>query len=112
MAGAVEQTLATLCITLNAPRSPVANYTGFVRTGNLLMVSGQLCFGEDGKLVVKGKLGAGVTVEEGSAAARACGVNLLAQAKAALGTSTRSPAWLSSSALSIPRRIFSMGQRY
>jgi enamine deaminase RidA (YjgF/YER057c/UK114 family) len=85
MAGAVEQTLATLCITLNAPRSPVANYTGFVRTGNLLMVSGQLCFGEDGKLVVKGKLGAGVTVEEGSAAARACGVNLLAQAKAALG---------------------------
>lgn len=85
MADTVEQTLATLRITLNAPRAPVANYTGFVRAGNLLMVSGQLCFGEDGKLVAQGKLGAGVTVEEGSAAARACGVNLLAQAKAALG---------------------------
>ena len=85
MAGTVEQKLATLGITLDTPRSPVANYVGFVRTGNLLIVSGQVCYGQDGQLVAKGKLGAGVTVDQGAAAARACGINLLAQVKAALG---------------------------
>ncbi|WP_315833386.1 RidA family protein [Bradyrhizobium prioriisuperbiae] len=85
MAGTVEQKLATLGITLHTPRSPVANYVGFVRTGNLLMVSGQVCYDQDGQLVAKGKLGAGVTVDQGAAAARACGINLLAQVKAALG---------------------------
>ena len=67
-----------------APR-PVANYVGFVRTGNLLFVSGQVCFDPDGKLIAKGKLGAGVSIEQGAAAARGCGINLLAQIKAALG---------------------------
>lgn len=85
MAGTVEQKLATLGITLHTPNAPVANYVGFVRTGNLLIVSGQVCNGADGKLVAKGKLGAGVSLEQGSAAARACAINLLAQVKAALG---------------------------
>ncbi|MEW6642783.1 MAG: RidA family protein [Pseudomonadota bacterium] len=85
MAGTVEQKLATLGITLHAPAAPVANYVGFVRTGNLLFVSGQVCFDADRKLVAKGKLGAGVSIEQGSAAARACAINLLAQVKAALG---------------------------
>lgn len=85
MAGTVEQKLATLGITLHTPNAPVANYVGFVRTGNLLIVSGQVCYGQDGKLVAKGKLGAGVSVDQGSAAARACAINLLAQVKAALG---------------------------
>ncbi|MBR1223221.1 RidA family protein [Bradyrhizobium sp. U87765 SZCCT0131] len=85
MAGTVEQKLATLGITLHAPAAPVANYVGSVRTGNLLVVSGQVCFGADGKLVAKGKLGAGVSIEQGVAAARACGINLLAQVKAAVG---------------------------
>ena len=58
---------------------------GFVRTGNLLFVSGQICFGADGKLAAKGKLGGGVSVEEGQKAARVCAVNILAQLKAALG---------------------------
>src|SRR6202034_1592295 len=53
--------------------------------GNLLFVSGQVCLGADGKLIAKGKLGAGVTIEQGSAAARGCAINLLAQVKAALG---------------------------
>jgi enamine deaminase RidA (YjgF/YER057c/UK114 family) len=56
-----------------------------VRSGNLLIVSGQLCFGNDGKLVAKGQLGAGVSVEDGQKAGRACAVNLLAQIKGALG---------------------------
>ena len=50
MAGTIEQKLSTLGITLHEPASPVANYVGFVRTGNLLFVSGQVCVDPDGKL--------------------------------------------------------------
>jgi enamine deaminase RidA (YjgF/YER057c/UK114 family) len=85
MAGTIEQKLAGLGITLHEPAAPVANYVGFVRTGNLLFVSGQVCVDAQGKLIAKGKLGAGVTVEQGNAAARGCAINLLAQIKAALG---------------------------
>jgi enamine deaminase RidA (YjgF/YER057c/UK114 family) len=85
MAGVVEGKLADLGIILPTPAAPIANYVGFVRTGNLLVVSGQLCLDGAGKLVAKGKLGAGVSVEDGQKAARACAVNLLAQVKAALG---------------------------
>ena len=85
MAGTVEQKLASQGITLPEAPNPVANYVPFVRTGNLLFVSGQVCFDAEGKLIAKGKLGAGVTVEQGNAAARGCAVNLLAQVKAALG---------------------------
>jgi enamine deaminase RidA (YjgF/YER057c/UK114 family) len=85
MAGVVEKRLAELGITLPTPTTPVANYVPFVRTRNMLVCSGQVCFDGDGKLVAKGKLGGGVTVEEGQAAARACAVNLLAQVKAAVG---------------------------
>jgi enamine deaminase RidA (YjgF/YER057c/UK114 family) len=85
MAGSVEQKLAAEGIVLPEPTVPVANYVGFVRTGNLLFVSGQVCFDAAGKLIAKGKLGAGVSVEQGNAAARGCAINLLAQVKAALG---------------------------
>lgn len=85
MAGIVEKKLAGLGIQLPTPGAPVANYVAFVRTGNLLVISGQLCFGADGKIVAKGQLGASVGIEEGQRAARACAVNLLAQLKAALG---------------------------
>jgi enamine deaminase RidA (YjgF/YER057c/UK114 family) len=85
MAGTVEQKLAAQGITLHEPAAPVANYVGFVRTGNLLFVSGQVCIDAEGKLIAKGKLGAGVTIEQGNAAARGCAINLLAQIKAALG---------------------------
>jgi enamine deaminase RidA (YjgF/YER057c/UK114 family) len=85
MAGTVETKIASLGITLPTPTSPIANYVPFVRSGNLLIVSGQLCFGSDGKLVAKGQLGAGVSVEDGQKAGRACAVNLLAQIKGALG---------------------------
>jgi enamine deaminase RidA (YjgF/YER057c/UK114 family) len=85
MAGAVEKKLAELGITLPTPTTPVANYIPFTRVGTLLFVSGQICLGADGKLVAKGKLGAGVSLEDGQKAARACGINVLAQVKAALG---------------------------
>mgnify|MGYP002077825078 FL=1 len=85
MAGTVEQKLAAEGIVLAEPRSPIANYVPFVRSGNLLFVSGQVCMNSDGKLIAKGKCGAGVSVDQGYAAAKGCAVNLLAQVKAALG---------------------------
>ena len=85
MAGTVEKKLADLGIILPEPRAPVANYVPFVRTGNFMIVSGQICLDADGKLVAKGRLGAEVSIEDGQKAARTCAVNLLAQLKAALG---------------------------
>src|SRR3972149_11953843 len=85
MAGMAGKTLATLGLPLPSPASPVANYVACVRSGNLLVVSGQLCFGPEGKLVAKGQLGGGVSIEDGQKAARACAINLLAQIKAVLG---------------------------
>jgi enamine deaminase RidA (YjgF/YER057c/UK114 family) len=85
MAGTVEKKLAELGISLPEPKAPVANYVPFVRTGNFMLVSGQICFGADGKLVAKGRLGGEVSVEDGQRAARACAINLLAQIKAGLG---------------------------
>jgi enamine deaminase RidA (YjgF/YER057c/UK114 family) len=84
MSGIIDRKLEELEIVLPTPAAPVANYVGFVRSGRLLFVSGQLCLAE-GALVAAGKLGGTVTLEQGQAAARACGVNLLAQVKAALG---------------------------
>jgi enamine deaminase RidA (YjgF/YER057c/UK114 family) len=85
MAGVVEKRLAELGIILPTPTTPVANYVPFVRTRNILVCSGQICFDADGKLLAKGKLGGGISIEEGQKAARACAINLLAQVKAAVG---------------------------
>ena len=85
MAGTVEKKLAELGIVLPEPVAPVANYAPFVRTGNFMVVSGQLCLDAQGKLVAKGQLGGSVSIEDGQKAARACAINLLAQLKAALG---------------------------
>lgn len=83
----IDAKLAELGITLPTPVAPVANYVPYVRTGNLLVISGQLCLGMDGKLAPEhtGKLGAEISAETGYAAARLCAINLLAQAKGALG---------------------------
>jgi enamine deaminase RidA (YjgF/YER057c/UK114 family) len=70
-------------VDLPAPRAPVANYVPFVITGNLLFISGQVSSGADG--LVAGRLGGDMTLEQGQAAARLCGVNLIAQMNAALG---------------------------
>jgi enamine deaminase RidA (YjgF/YER057c/UK114 family) len=85
MAGLVDKKLADLGVVVPTPVSPIANYVGFVRTGSFLFVSGQICLDASGKLVAKGKLGASVSIEEGQKAARACAINVIAQAKAALG---------------------------
>ena len=80
----VEKKLAELGITLPRPKPPVANYVPVVRTGNLLFVSGQVSADADGKIAT-GKLGAGVSIEAGQAAAKLCAINILAQVKAAIG---------------------------
>ncbi|MDA9459577.1 endoribonuclease [Bradyrhizobium sp. CCBAU 21359] len=82
----VEANLKKLGITLPTPATPVANYVPAVITGNLLVISGQLCLNAEGKVEEhhRGKLGEAVTLEVGQAAARQCAINLLAQAKAAL----------------------------
>jgi enamine deaminase RidA (YjgF/YER057c/UK114 family) len=85
MAGAVENKLKELGVTLKEGPAPVANYVPYVRSGNMLVVSGQLCFDGMGQLVAKGQLGAKVSIEDGQKAARACAINVLAQVKAALG---------------------------
>ncbi|EGF89798.1 endoribonuclease L-PSP family protein [Asticcacaulis biprosthecium C19] len=63
--------------------APVANYVPFVRTGNLIHISGQVS--NDGKGGLKGTVGADLSVDQGVEAARICGLNLLAQMKAAAG---------------------------
>ncbi len=85
MAGAAEAKLKELGITLKEPAKPIANYVPYVRTGNLLTVSGQICFDGDGKLVATGQLGAGVSIQDGQKAARACAISLINQVKAAIG---------------------------
>ncbi len=82
-----EERLKELGISLPIPSAPVANYLPFVFSGSLLIISGQLAFGPDGKLDPAhiGKLGVTVSHISGQAAARLCAINLLAQAKSALG---------------------------
>jgi enamine deaminase RidA (YjgF/YER057c/UK114 family) len=75
------QRLADLGITLPDAPPPAANYVPFVKVGNLVFVSGQISNGPDG--LIKGKLGDDMQVEAGVAAAKTCGINLLAQVKAA-----------------------------
>ncbi len=84
---AVENRLKELGIALPSPAAPVANYVPFARTGSLIVISGQLCLGLDGKLADahKGKLGDTVSPEVGKEAARLCAINLLAQLRAAIG---------------------------
>ena len=79
----IEATLAEKGITLPDAPAPAANYVPFVRTGNLIFVSGQISAGEKG--MIKGRLGDGLSVEDGAAAARRCGLALIAQLKSAIG---------------------------
>jgi enamine deaminase RidA (YjgF/YER057c/UK114 family) len=78
---AIDARLAELGIVLPTPPAPVASYVPFVEVGGLVHISGQVSIDAAGG--VKGTLGAGLTLADGQAAARLCGLNLLAQLKAA-----------------------------
>ncbi|WP_300299469.1 RidA family protein [Ferrovibrio sp.] len=78
--------LAALKIELPHPAAPAANYVPTVIAGNLLFVAGQITI-FNGELRYLGKLGAGLDIEAGKQAARLCGLNIISQARAALGGS-------------------------
>ena len=77
----IEQRLAELGITLPQPNAPIANYVPFVRIGDLLHISGQVSVDASGG--IKGVVGEEVDAETARRAARICGINLIAQMKAA-----------------------------
>jgi enamine deaminase RidA (YjgF/YER057c/UK114 family) len=77
----IEERLAKLGITLPSPNPPVANYVPFVRYGDLIHISGQVSVDASGG--IKGVVGQDVDAETAKRAARLCGINLIAQMKAA-----------------------------
>ena len=77
-----DDRLAARGLSLPDAPAPAANYVPFVRSGNLLHVSGQIAQGPDGP--IRGKLGADMEVEAGAKAAQACALSLLAQVHRAL----------------------------
>lgn len=80
MSGRIDARLAELGIHLPDAPAPAANYVPFVRTGDLVFVSGQVPL-EQGKLAWQGTLGEDLTLEQGCDAARACALGILAQAQ-------------------------------
>jgi enamine deaminase RidA (YjgF/YER057c/UK114 family) len=84
MAGRIDIKLAELGITLPQPMPPIANYVPYVRTGNLVVVSGQVP-AVDGKIAITGRLGYAVSVDRGKEAARLCFINVLVHLRAACG---------------------------
>ncbi len=80
--GKIDDRLAQLGIALPTPAAPVANYVGFVRTGNLVYTAGQVTLA-DGKLHYTGKVGGEISLEDAQKAARLCAINVLAQLKLA-----------------------------
>ena len=81
MSGKFETRLAELGIELPNPSTPAANYVPFVQVGDLVYISGQISMDANG--LVKGKLGDGFSLDDAYAAARLCGINLIAQVRAA-----------------------------
>lgn len=84
MAGAIDSRLAELGIELPEASAPAANYVPYRISGNTVYISGQVPV-SGGELQYIGKLGVEFTVDEGYQAARLCGLNIIAQLKAACG---------------------------
>jgi enamine deaminase RidA (YjgF/YER057c/UK114 family) len=81
MSSPIEEKLTEMGITLPEASAPAANYVPFVRSGNILYVSGQVSNSPGGLIV--GKIGDDLTAQEGVAAAKTCAISLLSQVKAA-----------------------------
>jgi len=84
----IEERLSEMGVKLPTPAAPIAAYVPAVQTGNLVFVSGQLPR-VDGSILHAGRLGTGVTVEQGQEAARAAAINALAVLKLHLGSLDR-----------------------
>ena len=81
MSNAIETRLSELGLSLPDAPAPAANYVPFVKSGNMVYVSGQISQGPDG--LTRGKLGADMDVAAGAAAAKSCALSLIAQLRAA-----------------------------
>lgn len=88
MTSDIETRLKALGFELPPAPKPVANYVPYLLAGDQLFISGQISKAADGQILT-GTLGAGLTIVDGQAAARLCALNILAQAKAALGDLAR-----------------------
>jgi len=86
--GIIDARLEQLQVVLPSATKPVANFVPCVQTGNLLFVSGQIPTW-NGELRYVGRVGAEISVDDARAAARLCALNVLAQARAFLGTLDR-----------------------
>ncbi|MBL8628104.1 MAG: RidA family protein [Rhodospirillaceae bacterium] len=84
MMGRIDKRLADAGITLPSAANPIANYVPAVRTGNLLFISGQLPL-KEGVVALEGKVGDTVSLDQATEAARLCALNIISQAKTALG---------------------------
>jgi len=83
MAGRIEARLEELGITLPEAPVPQANYVPYRRSGNQVFIAGQVSAPTE--TAARGKVGVDLSIEEGYAAARLCGLNILAQLHAAVG---------------------------
>lgn len=83
-AGKIEAKLAELGVEVKGVSAPVAAYVGWRKVGNMVYIAGQVPRDESGAPII-GKLGDNMTTEQGYVAARACGVSLLGELKAACG---------------------------
>jgi enamine deaminase RidA (YjgF/YER057c/UK114 family) len=79
----IDQRLGELGITLPEAPAPAANYLPYVTSGPLVFVSGQISRDDSG--LITGRLGDGLSIEQGQAAARSCALALIAQLRAACG---------------------------
>lgn len=78
----IDEKLKSLAIEVPQALAPVANYVGFVKSGNLVFISGQLP-AQNGQMQYIGKVGSQVSADDAKKAARICAINLLAQLKSA-----------------------------
>ena len=88
MSSSAETRLAALGLTLPDAPQAVANYRPYLISGDLLFISGQISKASDGR-VMTGIVGTNLPIDQGQQAARLCALNILAQAKSALGSLER-----------------------
>lgn len=84
MAGQIDARLKELGLELPEPPKPAGSYVQHHTVGNMLYIAGQITFW-NGELKYLGKVGQEFSIEEGQEAARICALNIIAQAKDALG---------------------------
>jgi len=82
--GLIDKRLAELGIVLPTPAKPIANYVPWVRTGNLVYISGQGAM-KDGKLEYTGRVGDTLSIDDAVASARLTAINIIAHLRDACG---------------------------